>query len=386
MSILSRARKYLSTAYHANILRIVVARGTSRTSGEPQSVLIASNSPLTVHYYLQQLFSEAPTLVRDRRGLLSGIEAMLTRHRIDLGVLELPQSEKDRKFALAHIHSPICVRQSIDVTGDIQQVKQRFRSRYRTTFNRFSNKNPFDISISQDIQDFDHFFFDMLNPHITRQYGETAKMYTREELLKTFQEGFLMMASKDGKAVAATLCKVSGNALNYLLCGVLNGDEQHIRDGAQTALYVHMMHHARALNLQRLHLGFTKPFFNDGVFKHKRAWGADVSIHEWDTTSLHYLIPSGGRMFVDFLQHNPLIGYHDGKLTGYIADVAATASTPEGDSALRQLMDEFDTDGLDGYVVCRLGADGSLQTSPTRASASVITPAAAPALAGQAHA
>lgn len=381
MSILSRVRKYLATAYHANILRIVVASGTSRASGRPQSALIASNSPLTVYYYLQLLFTETPSIAFDRRGLLSGIETLLARHRVDLGILELPQSEKDRKFGLPHIHSPICVRQSIDVTGDIQQVKQRFRSRYRTTFNRFSNKNPFSISISREIEDFDHFYFDMLNPHITRQYGETAKMYSREELLKTFQEGFLMIASKDGKAVAATLCKVAENSLNYLLCGVLNGDEQYIRDGAQTALYVHMMHHARALNLQRLHLGFTKPFFNDGVFKHKRAWGADVSIHEWDTTSVHYLIPSDGRVFMEFLQHNPLIGYHDGRLAGYIADVPSAGSTPEGASALGQLMDEFNTDGLDGYVVCRLAADGRLQTLPARVGTSVTTQAAAKATA-----
>jgi hypothetical protein len=89
--------------------------------------------------------------------------------------------------------------------------------------------------------------------------------------------------------------------------GVLDADEQHVRHGAQTAMYVSMLRHAKQQKVQFLDFGHSRPFFNDGVYRYKRSWGASVEVDADLATWIYLFDPKRSPRLAHFLRQHPLI-------------------------------------------------------------------------------
>lgn len=345
-TFLPRLRTKISEALRNRVVRVSLASGISRSSNRAISVVFAARcrSDL-IPYYRRKIFS---TLHEERtlgRCLVSRLPTLLANEAPDLYVLDLPLNRLQLAEDLRALKIPRLVRQHIDLTGDIADIKGRCRTRYRTLFNRFSLHNPFQMRISQDEADLRHFYQRMYLPHIAQQFDDAAVIDSYEQQAEILARGFLLIANDGHQDVAATLCHIKGDTMHYSRAGVLDGDRQHIQRGAQSALYVQMILHAKQAGLHKLNLGMSYPLYEDGVFKHKRAWGAQVTPDE----SKHTYVCLGGAPesteLIDFLTSNPVIGLHDGGLIGY----AAWEDRPE--SPVADLIKTRETPGLSGLVL-----------------------------------
>lgn len=345
-TFLPRLRSKISEAIHNRVVRVSLAKGVSQSSNRDISVIFAERCRSDLlPYYRRKIFSS----VLEERSLgwcrVDRLPALLARQTPDLYVLDLHLNRLQLADDLAALKIPRLVRQHIDLTGDISDIRSRCRTRYRTLFNRFSLHNPFQMRISRDEADLRHFYQRMYLPHIAQQFDDAAVIDPYEQQAEILARGFLLIANDGEQDVAATLCHIKGDTMHYSRAGVLDGDRLHIQRGVQSALYVQMILHAKQEGLRALNLGMSYPLYEDGVFKHKRSWGAHVTPDE----SKHTFVCIGGaprsRELIDFLISNPLIGLHGAGLVGH----AAWEDSTESD--LRELLRTHATPGLSGMVL-----------------------------------
>ncbi|MFZ2650032.1 MAG: hypothetical protein WA210_07985 [Burkholderiaceae bacterium] len=119
--------------------------------------------------------------------------------------------------------------------------------------------------------------------------------------------GFVLFVTENGKDVSGGLCSIDGDTMFCHRGGVLDGNEEHVRNGAQSALYLHRMHYAKDRQLRKLDLGHSRAFFRDGVYSYKRGWGASVSVDEDIEFWMYLFNPKNSVKAVAMLQQNPLI-------------------------------------------------------------------------------
>jgi hypothetical protein len=315
----------------------------------------------TGHYLLAKLFGDTWRQVDARRIPipLVGRYAKKLPPGIDFGVAVLPDRWIDRFSGLIDLVSPVFLRQSIDMTGDWSDIKGRFlETRKRGVFNKFVREQEFSVRLSRSDSDFEHYYRHMYLPHTRKQFGPAGSLYSFQYMRdKEFRTGSLLMVAANGVDLAGAVVEVEGDTVFFRTSGVLGGDEELVRRGVQTALYVAMLRYAKEQGARRLDLGLSRAFFGDGVYRHKRSWGAAVAVDPFEHW-ICFLDPDKSRNAESFLTQNPLIVRSpDGAgLSGWCIQAA------EGSAGLGspdRLVKDFHAPGLDGVVVCSPGGGGS---------------------------
>jgi Acetyltransferase (GNAT) domain len=354
---LERAKAFLYEKYSEYFSHSLLVEGTLKYAPRTCRVLLVMPRYSTTRsYLLHLLFGVDFKTIRSGRVFILQLRSYLKNLPDDVGlVFVLVPTALDGSFSqTGGIKSPGEVRQIIDLTGDMSELKARFRTRTKGIFNKYSQRTPFSIRLSNDLGDFDFFFHRMLVPHLHRQFKGFAEIDDYRKLLPYFQKGFLFVAREEDQDVAATLCYVKGDTMTYHRAGVLDGEERHIKSGAQSALYVHMITHARSMGLAKLDLGLSDAFFDDGVYNYKRSWGAGVSVDEDAESSLYIYSHKDSKELVHFLHHHPLIGWKDGALVGHVGELSESPDEKVDDQALQR---KLGASGLSGFLVHRATAD-----------------------------
>jgi hypothetical protein len=222
---------------------------------------------------------EAPPLVlQERRIWIPALRKLIQEkaNSFDLCVAVLPKAYESTFRGLYDYRGTEAVRQVIDTSGSWEDVRSRFSKKRRQITNEFPEKTGLAYRMSNGLEEFDFFYHRMHVPHIKKRYGELSGIDSYDDMKKFFLKGLLLFVTKGDAAVAGALCLVEDGTLVFRRTGVLDGDETHIEGGAQTALYYFQLKYANEHNLRAVDTMKSAPFLNDGVYKHKRDWGATV--------------------------------------------------------------------------------------------------------------
>jgi hypothetical protein len=312
-------------------------------------LIMVPNSPLE-NYLLLKMFGETFTRVRTWRIWIPSLKRLVKKPPtdVDFCIANL-LARWDRSFnTMADLKIPSIVHQVIDLTGDWPDIKKRFHRKKREIFNRFMKSNPYTYKISKDLADFDYFYYRMYEPHSKKHFQDCARIDSYDEMKKYFLKGFLLILMEDDNAVAGSLCLVKRDTMIYHRGGVLDGDEEHIRKGAQTALYYYKILIAKDQKLSRLDLLQSRPFFNDGVYRHKREWGASVSVDEDLETWMYFFNLRNPEQAASFFQINPVIVSTPEGLMGYCV---SAESTGVDDVDTQDLARHYYASGLKGILL-----------------------------------
>ena len=308
------------------------------------------NSPFE-NYLLYRMYGEEFSRLRTRRLWVSSLKKVARNlpEQAEFCIAVLP-AELDATFSrLTEISSPAIVRQVVDMSGEWTDVKQRFlESRRKTVFNKFMRDDRFSFRISNDPADFDHFYRRMYVPHVQQQFLDSARVDPSTKLEPYFKRGFMLILNEGSTDVAGSLCFFAGDTMFFHRGGVLDGKEEYVRDGAQTALYVAMLRHAKDSKMRLLDLGHSRAFFNDGVYRHKRGWGASVSVDADLDRWLYFFNPNDSARANRVLQQNPMIVRTRDGLMGYYMAAAGDDCTDEGRKRLEKL---YFSPGLQGMLL-----------------------------------
>jgi hypothetical protein len=333
-----------------------LVEGTLRGSDTPCRCLMAMprNGPFE-NYLLRRIYGDSFRRTRVERTWIPSLRgwAGTLPPTVDFGIAALPARWEAAFSRCCSLKSPAIVHQAIDLAGDWSDFRRRLHRKKREMLNRFMKGSPYVCRISSKPEDFDHFYHRMYVAHSEKQFQSAARVDPYASVKRYFQKGFLLILKEGDEDVAGSVCYVRDDELVFHRGGVLDGNEVHVRNGAQTASYVSMICQAKSMNLARLDLGHSRAFFDDGVYRHKREWGASVSVDPDLESWMYVFDPGASKACAAFLRQNPLIVQTSEGLMGY-AVAEARIESPELDEV--DLDRRFRAPGLGGMLVLYPGA------------------------------
>ncbi len=234
------------------------------------------------------------------------------------------------------------VRQLITTKGSWEDLRKGFSKKRRQISNDFEAKNGLTYRISRDPTDLDLFYHRMYVPHAKRRYGELADIDSYAHVRAAFSGGLLLFVLSEGRPVAGALSILAGDTLTFRRTGVLDGDETHVKVGAQTALYYFQLRYAVEHGLSTLDTMKSAPFLNDGVFRHKADWGARAIPDEEAVRSV-FLFPLAPQpKLARFFELNPMIVDDGPRLSAVVGDTTEAEPGPSAASVAQR----YQTAGL----------------------------------------
>ncbi len=282
-------------------------------------------------YITDRSFSGPSRVIKQWRTWIPGLKRILRNPPADtdMCIAVLPRQQVQNFGGISHFRSREYVHQIIDTTGNMEEIKKRFRRDKRQFSNTIDKKYSLTYRISRNIDDFDLFYHRMFVPHIRKQHGALAYIESYEEMKPYFQKGFLLIVQSGGQDVSGALSLVEGNSLVFRRAGVLDGDERHIEEGAQLALYYFNIRYAKEHGLACVDTMKSRSFLDDGVYWTKKQWGAGVAPDDEPGPSVLYFILRYSEKIIRFFELNPTIIYSSDCLAGLVGWHGATELTSE---------------------------------------------------------
>jgi hypothetical protein len=243
---------------------------------------------------------------------------------------------------------PFRVQFVLDVQGEWEEVEQRFRRDARRNDMRKAQKYGYEYEISRSETDLEMFYRDMYLPTMEKRHGELAALLPRREAYQLLRYGWLFLTKRDGVYVAGGLCHTRQGILEFKEMGVLDGDEQLMREGAVGAMNYLRIRWAHQEGFKGVNLGECWPYLS-GIFQSKRKWGAVVSIPSHEHKQIWIGIHRNTPAVSQFLKSNPcVIVDSSGELQGLIVVDDSDNITSETESTWHKL---YATPGLSGLLV-----------------------------------
>ena len=294
------------------------------------------------------LFTKEPTEKEIGRILVWGPGKL--RHSItsDLAILEASQYLIRKLPSQNAIVLPFRLQFVLDIQGEWKDVEQRWRGDALRNDKRQAQRFGYEYEISHDEADLEMFYHDMYLPTMQKRHGKLAALLPKAEAHQFLRHGWLFLVKRDGAYVAGGLCHAQDGILEFKEMGVLNGDQQLMREGAVGAMNYLRIRWAHQEGYQGVNFGECWPFLS-GIFQSKRKWGAAVSIPPHEHKQIWIKIQRNTPAVSQFLQSNPCVIVNGrGELNGLIVTDDPDKVTPTTAAAWRKL---YATPGLAGLCI-----------------------------------
>ena len=333
----------------ALVAKAFLVEGTLKGTDVPFRTLFVHNTNFN-ESLRHKMYEGDGAVVREWRIVIPALRRQILQRRgdFDLAVAVLPPFY-DRLFSdIADLRGREEIRQVIDTSGGWEAMRAEFAKKKRQTTNNFSERYGLSYRMSTSVQDFDLFYHRMHVPHIKRRYGELSNINPYEEMKKIFVDGgILLFVTKDGQDLAGALSVVKDGSLMFRRTGVLDGDEDAVKGGAQTALYYLQLQYAVEHGLKNVDTMKSAPFLNDGVFRHKSEWGATTLPDEEFERFVYLFTPGPKEKLARFFEANPLIVEAGSTLRAVVGD-------PKGlpaEAVAEEVQKRYHTKGLRDVLI-----------------------------------
>ena len=184
------------------------------------------------------------------------------------------------------------VRQKVDLKADCLQRSATIRARSAGKTRKFGQQ--IEISISEEVVR--RFYREMYVPYIQARYGHEAHLRSLDEIRKTVKHGFLIRVFEKGQWISGAVCGLRGRQATLFAVGMVPDYRQHLRHGALSSIYLFLLQWAQRHGIESIDLLRSRPHGDDGVFNHKKAWGADIAEDGWTHTCIRIVLPAGCRL------------------------------------------------------------------------------------------
>ena len=310
-----------------NTLRPIISRylanatlveGVLKGTGKPFRCLFIENSNM-MEYLCTRSYEAYPHILKKWKTWIPFLQKTIGKYAsfIDLCIVVLPISYDSDLEGAYNFKTPEWVSQVLDISGSWENIRKSFHKAPKKTERKII-KYGLTYNISNDINDFKHFYYQMYLPLIEKQQADHAYIDTYEEMLPFFLKGFLLMVMENDHAIAGGLCFQEKNSIIFRRLGVLGADENYIKKGAQSAIYYFIISFAKETGFQLVDFMWSKPFLNDGIYKHKRDWGADVYSSSESECWIFFIITRHSENVVSFFENNPVIITSKDALSGLV--------------------------------------------------------------------
>lgn len=149
-------------------------------------------------------------------------------------------------------------------------------------------------SLCRDFNSVVEFFSRMYLPYIENRYGEKARFRPLRELAGAQRSGFLLKVEEGGQWVAGAVCRMRRREVTVIALAVAPPFQDRLRRGALSAVYYFLVRWAREQGLESVDMLRSRPHLEDGVYEHKRRFGARPYADAWPHTAIGVYPPRSG--------------------------------------------------------------------------------------------
>jgi hypothetical protein len=290
---------------------ITILRGPSRFSEEFATVIIAGPEA-RVGYLANRFFKEQPH--RDLVAKVPIWELCRTLKRLrtcaDLTIARVDRLSAKLFFDHDYLIVPEWVDTWLTVPNDPADLIHASHSVAKDL--RLIRRNGITSLVSHSWADLELFYQAMYVPFILMRYGDQAVLRNIHQIRRSFQEGGLLWAVREGQRITGMLFEQHGEVLHLLAEGTANGKWAPVKAGGIAALYYYAVEYARHAGCKRINFGGSRPTLNDGVLRYKCKWGMQLAAKPDNRYDFLVYWPRLNEPVASFLSSTPLV-FHDQK-------------------------------------------------------------------------
>jgi len=165
------------------------------------------------------------------------------------------------------------------------------KSKINSTFGRKVRKHGYRCRITRDGESVARFYSEFYVPYITDRFHELCSLRSLREFKSVVQSGFLLQVFDGRKWVSGAICQVRGKSVTVLAFGV-HGQYFHLlKRGVLSSVYYFVFHWAEKTGVETVDLLRSRANAADGVYEHKRRWGALAERDPWPHTAIWIFVP-----------------------------------------------------------------------------------------------
>ncbi|MGB7573232.1 MAG: hypothetical protein WBN53_05165 [Thermodesulfobacteriota bacterium] len=180
------------------------------------------------------------------------------------------------------------IRQRVSLNSGNHTEKRR---NIEATFGRKVRKFDYRCQMTRDQKMVRKFYEDLYLPYLTTRFESACHARTLSELQTAIRSGFLLQVFAQDRWVSGVVCRLEKDKICTLAFGHLPGNQYDLRRGALSAAYYFIFKWAEEHSMQNVDLLRSRPNTSDGVYEHKRRWGAKPVIDSWPHTALWIFLP-----------------------------------------------------------------------------------------------
>jgi hypothetical protein len=162
-----------------------------------------------------------------------------------------------------------------DISSDISLLCNN--SSIKSDLRRIKNKKLY-FEVTNSISQFDNFYHNMYIPYITRIHGNSSIIMEYDRVKKEFKNcELLLIKQNEREYIGGILLSYAKDSARLWSLGIKDGNLEYIKDGAVGALYYFSIDYLKKRRLQKISLGWTRSFLNDGILRYKKKWGFRIA-------------------------------------------------------------------------------------------------------------
>lgn len=227
-------------------------------------------------------------LGRRRRVPLTAVRRELRRLAGGGGLLYLELNRLLPRPSRASFRSAPWVRQRIDLDGE---AFRSHRPDVEGVFGRKVRHHGLSYRIALDADAVNTFFDEHYLPHVAARHAGALHLRRRGELHRAVRRGFLLEVVDAAEWVAGAICQRHRDGLTVLAYGLRGNQAAGRARGWLSAATYFAIDIARNEGLSFVDLLRSRPHAADGVYEHKRRFGATARFDPWPHTTLWVLPP-----------------------------------------------------------------------------------------------
>jgi hypothetical protein len=291
-------------------LPLYLWNGQSKQNGYPLCVAYIGTIPKHQHYYINLMFDPQPEITYHGRFFYKKIIRLLKKPNISCAMALWEHNpytvcylQKVSQFII-----PNWVKMKIDISSPLQEMEKQKHSGFRS-IKRHIRKYQYTYIRTANPDDFADFYEHMYLPFAKQRFGETASISSYTDVFKSTTQTELFIVKNPTGPVAGMVVEYQKDDAILTFFGIKDGNINLIRQGLLGVNYYYIIEALQKKGYQRVNVGDSRPFINDGVIRYKTRLLATLEksyqYKPHHCTSLLFIRNVPGSR--DFLLHNPFL-------------------------------------------------------------------------------
>lgn len=194
---------------------------------------------------------------------------------IDLVILELSRAFPFSRNFPTIFSVPTWIQQVLPLPQSIDMIVCGNHA-LRNKLNR-AYREHFKAHFSCDKSDFDHFYYQMYLPFISKRHKDRALIASYEDQYKRwFKRGGLMIITHHDQPICGCLCYIGRDTCYSVEEGMSVEEQNPTYHGLNTFMFWEVLKWGRSQGAKVFDFGGTRPWVSDGCYIYKSRWGAKV--------------------------------------------------------------------------------------------------------------